>query len=987
MKKSLIFLTILSLSVWAGLPPTTSKVIGDAANKTTFNFQFPNFTGTHTGTTIALGVNNIAGGGTNSSAALTNNKAMQSVGGAIVESTVTSTELGYLSGVTSAIQTQLNNKITGPASATDNAIARFDLTTGKLAKNSGVLIDNSNNITGIVNETVSGDITLSGAQFNSIKIGQELALLTTTGVTDGALLSINASPALWNITQQSLSFSDQTVLAAPVIRRVTCPALTNQTVTNIATQDSTYLLIDSACVITQQSTFPTQAQRRSKAFLGRLSHSNHTTLSAAVSLPDLAVDSNSQLYDLFDAMGAFNVTGNIISPNGANLSFNKSVGAVFRRSANYASSNQNPHVPTTAATVAGAFFKATQTTVNPVTTTVLDVANFDVAGTVTPMSSAPAPTGVSTSANHRVYLFSNGTLAVQYGQVKYNNLANAIAGISTESFNINPQAADGGILLAIISCRRDATDLSNSAQCQISRVGRFDQSGVSIGSLATTTLQQAYDNSTTPQITTSTTGGSVDIRRGSAADTDNVIRIQNGAGTATASITGNGDASAASMVYGGTKAASAIVDMQSTTRGMLIPRMTTTQMNAIASPATGLKIYNTDFLAEATFNGTTWQYGFGNILGDVTYSAKVSSAAVVTDENKEFITGNCVISGTSVYTCAITGFTVAPNCQVTSTAGNAAPESPINATVTATSVAWETRVSNGAQAVGSTVISCEKTGADYLAASTSVFATTNANHSRRAYTPTFTGFGTVSNIECYESRNGEFNDIDCKFTAAVPAASEARVSLPGINVSSSLLTLRNYGSWGRVTSSANHGGLTLIEPSVGYVTFSAATTFSNTGSATIAKANGNDMIGNGETLSFTARIPIQGWVNSNIMVGSFGGYGKTPGVDVSSTPNLDIFKVNYGATATTNCTTGTCAYLDQQGTAVTSVSVSGTTYTLTTARTYSKLKCSINAVQAGTATAQGLINAINNNTFTFTTITSSATAVNSYGLIDCTGTY
>ncbi len=69
-------------------------------------------------------------GGTNSVAALSNNRIMSSVGGAIVEaaavtasralisdangipthSSVTSTELGYVSGVTSAIQTQINTK-------------------------------------------------------------------------------------------------------------------------------------------------------------------------------------------------------------------------------------------------------------------------------------------------------------------------------------------------------------------------------------------------------------------------------------------------------------------------------------------------------------------------------------------------------------------------------------------------------------------------------------------------------------------------------------------------------------------------------------------------------------------------------------------------------------------------------------------------------------------------------------------------------------
>lgn len=40
--------------------------------------------------------------------------------------------------------------------------------------------------------------------------------------------------------------------------------------------------------------------------------------------------------------------------------------------------------------------------------------------------------------------------------------------------------------------------------------------------------------------------------------------------------------------------ASSIVDIQSTTKGLLIPRMTETQRDAIASPATGLQIFQTD---------------------------------------------------------------------------------------------------------------------------------------------------------------------------------------------------------------------------------------------------------------------------------------------------------------------------------------------------------------------------------------------------------
>jgi len=61
-------------------------------------------------------------------------------------------------------------------------------------------------------------------------------------------------------------------------------------------------------------------------------------------------------------------------------------------------------------------------------------------------------------------------------------------------------------------------------------------------------------------------------------------------------------------------AASAQVDITSTQRGFLPPRMTTTQRNAISSPATGLTLYCTDCTATdastgvmQTYNGTTWK--------------------------------------------------------------------------------------------------------------------------------------------------------------------------------------------------------------------------------------------------------------------------------------------------------------------------------------------------------------------------------------------
>jgi hypothetical protein len=73
--------------------------------------------------------------------------------------------------------------------------------------------------------------------------------------------------------------------------------------------------------------------------------------------------------------------------------------------------------------------------------------------------------------------------------------------------------------------------------------------------------------------------------------------------------------------------ASAILDMNSTTKGVLPPRQTTAQRNAIASPASGLEVTNTSLQNHPNFyNGTAWlgtnqQVGNEAITGNKTIAA------------------------------------------------------------------------------------------------------------------------------------------------------------------------------------------------------------------------------------------------------------------------------------------------------------------------------------------------------------------------------
>lgn len=64
----------------------------------------------------------------------------------------------------------------------------------------------------------------------------------------------------------------------------------------------------------------------------------------------------------------------------------------------------------------------------------------------------------------------------------------------------------------------------------------------------------------------------------------------------------NGDV----LINGTSQNASAILQIDSTTKGFLPPRMTTSNKNSIASPATGLLLYDTDLNRPEYYNGSSW---------------------------------------------------------------------------------------------------------------------------------------------------------------------------------------------------------------------------------------------------------------------------------------------------------------------------------------------------------------------------------------------
>lgn len=195
------------------LPPgdASATLVSDSGTQTLTNKSISGTANTITGISLTgavTGVLPIANGGTNSLVALSNNRVMQSSGGSIVEAAaitaaralvsdsngiptataVTTTEIGYVSGVTSSIQTQIAAKV-----AKSGDTMTGDLT---LSNQHRILLqDSSTNVIGLKApaSVTSYDLVLPADD------GSNLQFLQTngSGVTTWASVGINSFEADW----------------------------------------------------------------------------------------------------------------------------------------------------------------------------------------------------------------------------------------------------------------------------------------------------------------------------------------------------------------------------------------------------------------------------------------------------------------------------------------------------------------------------------------------------------------------------------------------------------------------------------------------------------------------------------------------------------------------------------------------------------------------------------------------------------------------
>lgn len=379
---------------------------------------------------------------------------------------------------------------------------------------------------------------------NNVTLESEpLLQLGSSRVFDGGEVTVNGGDnTKFDVSAGSgFVFNTHTDVNNPVFNSVSLTASTSITVTNIADQDLTMITVDKDGDINQFSfdAFFFDGTNRDEILIGTLVHPNRTDLSfGTTQLRQPGNDLSLQFADFARAVGDLNISGNTFSAATTSLGLKKGTGRTYRHGIQAFTNPEQPSITSDVAENPVLFISVFQDGSGGFTFTP-NTLNLNV-GFVDDGSGTLASLNNNQWQNFRVVFFAGATTAIliYHGQNVFNSASDASAARATESFVEDSSTVDGSHT-TVITARGGATDLSVIADAIFSPLGKFG--GVGGGqTTSTASLQDAYDNSTEPEILRNDTRGAMTIQNSSGDDTVNNFEIQNTAGTITGKWQANG---------------------------------------------------------------------------------------------------------------------------------------------------------------------------------------------------------------------------------------------------------------------------------------------------------------------------------------------------------------------------------------------------------------------------------------------------------------
>ena len=578
--------------------------------------------------------------------------------------------------------TAASGDVYGPASATDNAVARYDGTTGKIIQNSTVTIaDTTGNMTGVGTLgvgaiTTTGALTYGGVTLSNSVTGTGSMVLSTSPTlvtpalgTPTALVGTNITGTASgltagnvttnaNLTGAITSTGNATVLGSFSSANL-AGALTDETGTGSAVFATSPTLVTPALgtpasgVVTNLTGTASiningtvGATTPNTGAFTTLSSTGNTTLGDATA--DLItanarfntdlVPSTDNARDLGTAALKWKqVFATTFTENGSEIVVQTDIGTApneiplnqylgnlaFQDAANIAGSvtagsiNNTPIGSTTAST--GAFTTLTSTsdaTINGVkvgrgggsVATNTAVGTNAINATATGTSNTAVGTtalrdvtsGISNTALGASALIQSTTgdynTAIGTQAMFANTSGGSSVAIGFQSLYFNTTGtfnnAFGRSALNANTTGANNIGIGSSALQAITTTSNNTAVGYSAGSLITTgaknTLLGCYNGNQ----------GGLDIRT-----TSNNIVLSDGDGNPRIIANSVGDVGIGTVAPN----ASAILDVQSTTKGVRMPNMTTVQKNAIVTPAAGLMVFDTTLSKLCVYTGAAWE--------------------------------------------------------------------------------------------------------------------------------------------------------------------------------------------------------------------------------------------------------------------------------------------------------------------------------------------------------------------------------------------
>jgi hypothetical protein len=131
---------------------------------------------------------------------------------------------------------------------------------------------------------------------------------------------------------------------------------------------------------------------------------------------------------------------------------------------------------------------------------------------------------------------------------------------------------------------------------------------LTINSAAVTTISQSVIIGGSAKVATTASDSNTIVIGSSAQGLGSNTTMLGNNNTSNVTLAGNATIGQGQSNISGLTANCAVLDLRSTNRGLLLPRMTTAQVNAVLTPlVAGVTVYNTDLATICFYNGSSWQ--------------------------------------------------------------------------------------------------------------------------------------------------------------------------------------------------------------------------------------------------------------------------------------------------------------------------------------------------------------------------------------------